>query len=81
MSGTCFECKFMRNRTDLEPCEHCTNDFAMTGIHPSFMPRRTLTNADKIRSMTVEEMASFFDLHVPGYWRRDAWLKWLEQEG
>ena len=45
---------------------------------PQATPPKSI--ADKIRCMTVEEMASFFDLHVPGYWRRDAWLKWLKQE-
>lgn len=45
---------------------------------PQATPPKSI--ADKIKCMTVEEMASFFDLHVPSYWRRDAWLKWLKQE-
>lgn len=85
-SGTCFECKFMRNRTDLEPCEHCTNVFAMTGTHPSFMPRRPLTNADRIRSMTDEELAKkisgieSFALTCGGGWPPEKWLEWLRKE-
>ena len=60
MSGTCFECKFMRQRTDLEPCEHCTNVFAMTGIHPNFeAKRKPITNYDLLIRKTPEEMAEF----------------------
>lgn len=60
MSGTCFECKFMRQRTDLEPCEHCTNVFAMTGTHPNFEPRKPITHYDEIRAMSIEEIENWF---------------------
>ena len=58
MKGTCFECKFMRNRTDLEPCEYCTNTFAMTGVHPSFtLKKPPITHYDSLRAMSMEELA------------------------
>lgn len=93
MNGTCFECKFMRNRTNLEPCEHCTNTFAMTGVHPSFTPKKPpLTNADRIRNMTDEELAEVIKnpcdmgLRVPNEWCKkrncgyQCSLDWLREE-
>ena len=51
-----------------------------------------MTNADKIRAMTDEELARFFDMIMEGcpfcpasrdeceYECRVAWLNWLKQE-
>jgi len=84
MSGTCFECKFMRQRTGIEPCEHCTNIFAMTGTHPNFEQRKPLTNADRIRAMNDEELAdeilSWFNWLNAVEWNDKRILDWLRQE-
>lgn len=42
------------------------------------MQRRT--NADKIRSMTDEELADFLDETDPVFWNRQTWLDWLKEE-
>ena len=94
MSGTCFECKFMRQRTDLEPCEHCTNIFAMTGVHPSFQPRKVITHYGRIISKTPEEMVKWIMSIEPAACPfredhgddcrfthcEDCWLDWIRQE-
>lgn len=38
------------------------------------------TNADRIRSMTDEELAEFLDETDPVYWDRQTWLDWLKME-
>lgn len=38
------------------------------------------TNADRIRSMTDEELADFLDKTDPVYWNRQTWLDWLKEE-
>ncbi len=39
-----------------------------------------ITNADKIRYMTDEELAEFLDEVDPVYWTYDTWLKWLKEK-
>ena len=47
---------------------------------------RPITNADRIRSMTDEELAKWIanDLIEPGYYKagqcEEIWLEWLKQE-
>ena len=42
--------------------------------------RRLITNADRIRRMSDEELADFMDANDPVYWDRSTWLNWLKQE-
>jgi len=41
--------------------------------------RKPITNADRIRAMSDEELADFLDETDPVYWTRDVWLKWLRE--
>lgn len=43
-------------------------------------PRKPITNADRIRSMTDEELADFLDETDPVFWNRQTWLDWLKKE-
>ncbi len=47
--------------------------------------RKPKTNADRIRSMTNEELAKWFDTVTKDVlggsaWDKDGWLKWLRAE-
>ena len=44
------------------------------------MQTKPVTNADRIRSMTDEELAEFLDETDPVCWGREKWLDWLRQE-
>ena len=44
-----------------------------------FKPK-TMTNADRLRSMTDEELADFLDETDPVYWDRQTWLDWLREK-
>ena len=48
----------------------------------SYCPYATppVTNADRIRAMTDEELADFLDKVNPRLWKRETWIKWLKQE-
>ena len=44
---------------------------------------RRMSNADKIRAMTDEELAEWLSMQAPSFIRftvRDAWRKWLGEE-
>lgn len=48
-------------------------------ICSSFKPKH-MTNADRLRSMTDEELADFLDKTDPVFWNRQTWLDWLKKE-
>ena len=56
------------------------------GIHPDgYIVEKKRTNADRIRNMTDEELAKWFDAvtkDVLGVstWNKKGWLKWLRAE-
>lgn len=56
------------------------------GIHPEgYTVTRKKTNADRIRSMTNEELAKWFDTVTKDVlggstWNKNGWLKWLRAE-
>lgn len=62
-------------------CEKCRGFIDMQGnfheyVEKSFMP--TMTNADRIRSMSDEELAEYLVYHNP-YHTESNCLKWLKQ--
>lgn len=54
------------------------------GIHPDgYIAKKKKTNADRIRSMTDEELAKWFDAVTKDIlggstWDKKGWLKWLK---
>ena len=73
-------------------CKTCKSHCAWVGKEQSehgkcLVGYTPITNADRIRAMTDEEMAEFIadDLIEPGYNTREKtvkmWLNWLKEEG
>ena len=64
----CWKCIEFKENSDLE-------DVIISG---KFYKKRIITNADRIRSMTDEELAEFFasQSKIGESW----WLEWLKQE-
>lgn len=56
------------------------------GIHPDgYIVTNKQTNADRIRNMTDEELAEWFDTVTKDVlggstWNKKGWLKWLREE-
>lgn len=67
-------------------CDKCvyTIFHRKTGLPPTEYERREepkpITNADRIRSMSDEELADFLDETDSVYWDRQTWLDWLKEE-
>lgn len=59
MREPCYKCKFEHKPIDIEPCEHCSDEYMKSGDHPAFQWAKSPTNADRIRAMTDEELAEF----------------------
>lgn len=58
----CGKCEFVKNDLDAEPCRSCIEDYN-NGVTPPFFrvkKREPTTNYDRIRNMSVEEMAQLF---------------------
>lgn len=77
----CSTCKNKQIRTTDEPCNTCITEYSYNGVLPSYTPR--MTNADRIRAMTDEELAVFIsdqiidrNIGIPS----ETWLDWLKQE-
>lgn len=69
---------------DVGRCNLFTNDWSI-GIctnNEDCPYRKPITNADKIRAMTDEELAEHLQgwSTTPAYKAREAWLAWLKQE-
>lgn len=71
-----------------EQCKRCKGECGVEGMSGcivchGFAP---MTNADRIRSMSDEELAEWIanDLIEPGYYKtgvaEEIWLKWLKEE-
>ena len=60
MREPCYKCKFEHKPIDIEPCEHCSDEYMKSGDHPAFQWAKSPTNADRIRAMTDEELAEWF---------------------
>ena len=93
----CENCIFVDEPLDKDPCQECHRAFLAQRIKPNFVSKREpITNADRIRAMTDEELASY----LTGVWYSfeempgmcdvcdmqsiqncsDCWLDWLKQE-
>ena len=56
----CENCIFVDEPLDKDPCQECNRAFLAQRIKPNFVSKRKpKTNADRIRSMTDEELAEF----------------------
>lgn len=56
----CENCIFVDEPLDKDPCQECNRAFLAQRIKPNFVrKRKPITNADRIRSMTDEELAEF----------------------
>ena len=56
----CENCIFVDEPLDKDPCQECNRAFLARRIKPNFVSKRKpKTNADRIRSMTDEELAKF----------------------
>jgi hypothetical protein len=71
---------------DIHPCRGCEDYDESDGCKSNGGCGKPLTNADKIRAMTDEELAKkisgieSFALTCGGGWPPEKWLDWLEQE-
>lgn len=64
------------------PCIHCDPDWFEMDDCPGTPKRKSMTNADRIRSMTDEELEAFLidvDLDKVGSPFITEWGKWLKQ--
>ena len=92
MIQTCSKCKNYDISISDEPCRKCQQAFRRGEGKPNFIA--SITNADRIRAMTDEELAELFANDNCGYCRihdfcfdkgcaincEDVWLDWLKQE-
>ena len=75
---SCSRCKYQDKREDEVPCIGC--------IHNSVDNFKSMSQGDKIRSMTDDELAEHFsglirDTKELEYCQdKDDWLKWLKSE-
>lgn len=88
----CGKCGMLNSRgfCSLTACRYPSNVIAVQPVNVPFVPKPT-TNADRIRSMTDEELAEeivkcrnadIFQRDVLGSWMysTDEWLDWLKKE-
>ena len=80
MREPCYKCKFEHKPIDIEPCEHCSDEYMKSGDHPAFQWAKSPTNADRIRAMTDEELADALSLVQRNQKLDMPWLDWLKQE-
>ena len=74
----CSTCKNKRIRTTDEPCNTCITEYSYNGVLPSYTPR--MTNADRIRSMSDEELAEFiWDYNFMHHEKPQELIEWLRQ--
>jgi hypothetical protein len=91
----CENCIFVDEPIDKDPCQECNRAFLAQHIKPNFVSKRKpKTNADRIRAMTDEELAEFFqnttfcdscfinknECGTESYSCIQRWLDWLKQE-
>lgn len=90
----CENCIFVDVPLDKDPCQECNRAFLAQRIKPNFVrKRKPKTNADRIRSMSDEELAYYMmrttkcpcEARASGCCRSDitcqkAWLDWLREE-
>lgn len=79
--SNCKTCKYFDGGAVVgnkdEPCYSCLT--ASDGWLPYYEEAtEKMTNADKVRGMSDDELADFMDENDPVYWDRDTWLKWLK---
>lgn len=57
----CGKCEFAKDDLDAEPCRSCIEDYNNGVTPPFFRVKKSepKTNYDRIRNMSVEEMANF----------------------
>jgi hypothetical protein len=72
--GSCETCKYQNKTEHEEQCNRCTHN-ATDNYNP-------MTNADRIRSMTDEQIAYYLEGFAYGGMKVDAnkILKWLQSE-
>ena len=91
----CEKCIFVDEPLDKDPCQECHRAFLAQRIKPNFVSKRKpKTNADRVRAMTDEELASLlmyfaddtdgidekdYDAFGNMEWR-ERMLRWLKQE-
>lgn len=85
----CGKCEFAKNDLYAEPCRSCNEDYN-NGIAPPFFrvkKNKPNTNFERIKAMSIEEMAEFISHFLDGYHtpnqnkkRRKEMKKWLESE-
>ena len=82
MIQTCSNCKNYDISISDEPCRKCQQAFRRGEGKPNFIA--SITNADRIRSMSDEELAdellSLFAAFYAVEWSSDAVLDWLKEE-
>lgn len=82
MIQTCSKCKNYDISISDEPCRECQKAFRRGDGKPNFIA--SITNADRIRAMTDEELAEWLNetLVSPYYYLTtpEMWLGWLKQE-
>lgn len=74
----CIGCKYECQDEHLEPCLHCGG--TKSGDYYNHM-----TNGDKIRSMSDEELADWLenvtdDVIKGSCWNKYGWIGWLQSE-
>lgn len=72
MERNCVDCKHYELGTDEEPCVYCYD-------HSEFEPP-CISNADKIRSLSDEELATIFCTHNWTLAQYSECLEWLKGE-
>jgi len=71
---------------DIHPCRGCEDYDEPDGCKSNGGCGKPITNADRIRAMTDEELAKkisgleSFALTCEGGWPPEKWLEWLKQE-
>lgn len=68
-------CETCRHTLGEEHCRGCNYSMGLQWWEP-----KPITNADRIRSMTVEELAEFLSRNDPECDPPEWWLRWLKEE-
>ena len=83
----CVTCAYKESRPNGNPCWKCIefeNDEII--ISTKFYKKQAITNADRIRAMSDEELAEYLDGVCHDLWQmfvkdpKKMWLEWLKQE-
>ena len=78
MIQTCSKCKNYDISICDEPCRKCQQAFRRGEGKPNFIA--SITNADRIRSMTDEELAEILHNAGGNWYSEEYWLNWLKEE-